>query len=94
MDKVLIGILTYDGQAYCRKYFFNFLQTLSYPEIEFLFVTNSGAKDKDDLEQHAEALRKIAAIDEAAARYHLHQMSRTRKRHCIWAATLIQDFCR
>lgn len=56
---VLIGILTYDGQKYCRKLFFNFLKTLSYPNIEFLIVTNSGEADKEDLEAHAEPLRAI-----------------------------------
>lgn len=55
--RVLIGILTYDGQKYCRKLFFNFLKTLSYPDIEFLILTNSGEADKADLEAHAEPIR-------------------------------------
>jgi GT2 family glycosyltransferase len=41
MEKVLIGIVTYDGKNYCFKEFAKFLHSISYPNIEILFVDNS-----------------------------------------------------
>ncbi|MBR9702732.1 glycosyltransferase family 2 protein [Candidatus Woesearchaeota archaeon] len=53
-EKVLVGVPTFAGDSDKREIFFNYLSKLSYPELRFVFATNSGLEDKKDLEAHAE----------------------------------------
>ena len=41
MDKILIGIVTYEGKNYCFKQFSHFLRSITYPNIDIVFVDNS-----------------------------------------------------
>lgn len=56
MGGVLVAVITYAGQAYCRDIFFRSLQNITYEEKGFLFVTNSGEDDKKDLQERARAM--------------------------------------
>lgn len=66
MTSVLVGVVTYDGHNYCRELFFQFLASLTYPELEFFIVTNSGERDAQDLKKHTKKLidagRKVTVV--------------------------------
>lgn len=53
---VLIGVITYDGETYCRKEFLNSLKNLTFSSRDIVIVTNSGAADAADLKAKAEAI--------------------------------------
>jgi GT2 family glycosyltransferase len=45
MSKILIGIVTYDGKDYCFPKFARFLRTITFPDIDIVFVDNSRDKE-------------------------------------------------
>ncbi|MBR9702734.1 glycosyltransferase family 2 protein [Candidatus Woesearchaeota archaeon] len=61
-EKVLVGVITYEGEKRCRKLFFDYLSQLTYPDVEFVIVTNSGEGDKKDLEEHIQRIGIPATI--------------------------------
>jgi GT2 family glycosyltransferase len=71
MDKILIGIVTYDGKSYCFKKFAAFLKSITYPKIDIVFVDNSRTTKNRDMIQKAgfnvEWLRKGNAEQEIMA---------------------------
>jgi hypothetical protein len=54
---ILTGVVTFSGQRHCRADFMASLANLSYAHLDFLFVTNSGEQDRQDLWQAARPLR-------------------------------------
>lgn len=56
--KILVGVPTYSGGKYCRKMLLKYLGALSYDNLSFLFVTNSGEEDQKELIAMSEPLKK------------------------------------
>jgi hypothetical protein len=55
---IVIGVVTYANEMYCRKEFFDMLSKLKGPNLSFVFVTNSDQEDLEDLERRSEGLRE------------------------------------
>jgi hypothetical protein len=49
MEKILIGIVTYEGKNYCFNDFRRFLKTITYSKIEIVFVDNSPTHHNRDM---------------------------------------------
>lgn len=60
--KILVGVITYEGEKYCREVFFSYLKNLSMPHLSFVFVTNSGEDDAKDLRERAKQLQGTSAV--------------------------------
>lgn len=61
-EKVAVGAITYAGHKSYRHLFFNYLASLTYPRLHFIFATNSGEEDKKDIEAHAKRVGISATV--------------------------------
>lgn len=53
VDRILIGIVTYEGKSYCQTAFLRFLSSVTYPHADILFVDNSPSPaNRDVLRKH------------------------------------------
>lgn len=56
--KLLIGVITFEGEKYCRDEFIASLSNLTWPVFDVVFVTNSGEEDADDLRKRLATFNK------------------------------------
>lgn len=49
MDKVLIGVVTYEGKNYCFDQFKKFLSSITYPHVDIIFVDNSATPNNRNM---------------------------------------------
>lgn len=62
MEQILVGVITHAGHKQFRDAFFSSLEQISYPQLDWCFVTNSGEEDAEDLRQRAKKLRGDVAV--------------------------------
>ena len=60
-QKILVGIPTYAGGEYCRQLLIEYLSKIT-TDVDVLFVTNSGERDKSALEDATKKLRTCRVI--------------------------------
>lgn len=94
VETVLVGVPTFAGDASKREIFFNYLSKLSYPDLRFVFATNSGEEDKKDLEAHAErvGIKIMVLINDAKAEDFEQEYSEIRLGHIVNNRNLIREY--
>ncbi|MBR9700446.1 glycosyltransferase family 2 protein [Candidatus Woesearchaeota archaeon] len=60
--KVMVGVVTYLGQKYCLEQFVESLSRLTHPDLEFVFVINSGSAYKEIVEKTTEKLENVTIL--------------------------------